>query len=195
MEQRADTFRERLRRLRYKAGLSQGALAKRAGISTAMVISCETGRKNPSMDTKAALARGLGVSLWMLAPELAESCGIRIVPLSGQLPPGNDERGSVLVAQEVLGMQHSSPALYALHVVDESLASENIHTDDYIIIDPEASLSNGLYLLKEAEVARILDGGPYYVVIYPDGRSERHSKSEPFPVIGRIICHGNWTKD
>ena len=54
-------FGERLRRLRVAAGLSQEALAERAGLSVQAIGALETGkRRRPYPHTVAALAEALG---------------------------------------------------------------------------------------------------------------------------------------
>src|SRR5688500_8724521 len=56
-------FGERLRRLRVAAGLSQEALAERAGLSAQAIGALETGkRRRPYPHTVAALADALGLS-------------------------------------------------------------------------------------------------------------------------------------
>lgn len=54
-------FASNLRRLREEAGLSQGALAERAGMDTAEVGRIELGKRDPGVRVIARLARGLGV--------------------------------------------------------------------------------------------------------------------------------------
>ena len=60
-------FGANVRRLRLKGGLSQAALAKRAGISPNYVGSLERGCQNPSLKTLGKIANGLGCSM-------AETC-------------------------------------------------------------------------------------------------------------------------
>ena len=52
-----------IRRLRLKKGLSQAALARRAGISANYVGTLERGVQNPSLTSLASLAKGLGCSM------------------------------------------------------------------------------------------------------------------------------------
>jgi transcriptional regulator with XRE-family HTH domain len=61
----------RLQALRRAAGLSQQALAMRAGISMSVVFQIEQGKKkDPRLSTVAALAEGLGIPIGELATEL-----------------------------------------------------------------------------------------------------------------------------
>jgi transcriptional regulator with XRE-family HTH domain len=55
-----------LRDARHRAGLSQAALAQRAGTSQATVSTYESGHKQPSVDT---LSRLLAATGWRLAVE------------------------------------------------------------------------------------------------------------------------------
>ena len=52
-----------VRRLRLKKGLSQPALARRAGISANYVGTLERGIQNPSLKTLERLAKGLGCGM------------------------------------------------------------------------------------------------------------------------------------
>jgi transcriptional regulator with XRE-family HTH domain len=59
-----------LKRLRARAGLTQQELATRAGLSIALVMSLEQGkRSNPRLDTLRKLAGALGCTLDELASE------------------------------------------------------------------------------------------------------------------------------
>jgi transcriptional regulator with XRE-family HTH domain len=54
-------FHLRLKRLREAAGLTQGELAERAGMSKGGVANLEQGIRRPEWDTVQALAKALGV--------------------------------------------------------------------------------------------------------------------------------------
>ncbi len=54
-------FGDRVRARRQKLGLSQEALALRAGIHRTYIGSLESGDRNPSLDNIARLAAGLGI--------------------------------------------------------------------------------------------------------------------------------------
>jgi len=74
MAERGD-FAGRLKALRAAAGLSQSALAERAGLSVSAVRQFEYGRREPAFGTLVKLAKGLGVSLAAFedGPEVAKS--------------------------------------------------------------------------------------------------------------------------
>jgi len=61
-------FAARLRDLRGRAGLSQPALAERAGIGVSTLRQFEYGRREPTFATLVKLATGLGVSLSAFEP-------------------------------------------------------------------------------------------------------------------------------
>lgn len=52
---------QRLRRLREARGLTQAALAKKAGITREYVVRLEGGRYDPTLSVSARLAKALGV--------------------------------------------------------------------------------------------------------------------------------------
>ncbi len=56
-------FHGRLRELREAAGLTQGELAERAGLSIAGVTQLEQGRRKPAWETVQKLAIALGVGI------------------------------------------------------------------------------------------------------------------------------------
>ena len=59
----AETFGERLGRLREDARLSQSALARRVGVSQSAVSQMESGERSPSYGMLVQVADALGVSL------------------------------------------------------------------------------------------------------------------------------------
>ena len=62
-----------LRRIRVSAGLSQEALADRAGLHRTYVSSIERAQRNLSLENIFSLARGLGVDARELLTPLLES--------------------------------------------------------------------------------------------------------------------------
>lgn len=73
-------FGKELRRRREEAGLTRQALAKRAGLTPNYIGGIETGKRDPSLATVMALARGLRISpgelvggLGKLSPEAIEA--------------------------------------------------------------------------------------------------------------------------
>jgi transcriptional regulator with XRE-family HTH domain len=61
MSRESTCFAERLRHLREKAGLSQYALARQAGLSKQAVSNLEAGNREPTWQTVQLLALALGV--------------------------------------------------------------------------------------------------------------------------------------
>lgn len=56
-----DTFARNLRRAREKAGLSQEALADKAGMHRNAIALLEAGKREPRLSTIARLAKALGI--------------------------------------------------------------------------------------------------------------------------------------
>lgn len=66
-------FAARLRTLRKDAGLTQGEVAAKAGLTGPTVSLIETGRRNPSWESVQKLANGLGASLSQLGVKAPRS--------------------------------------------------------------------------------------------------------------------------
>jgi len=64
------TFVEILKQIRKEAGLTQGALAKRIGVSTILISMVEAGQKEASKSLIVKLAKGMGVHPSSIAPFL-----------------------------------------------------------------------------------------------------------------------------
>ena len=63
-------FRDKLRRLRKKAGLSQSGLSKKAGVPLRSVQNWEQGQRKPRIDVLLRLARALGVQVETLIADV-----------------------------------------------------------------------------------------------------------------------------
>ncbi len=85
-DQRA-IFGGQLRTLRLRGGLSQEALAERAGLSAATVAAIEQGRRHPHPRTAAALAEALGLARPDQAALLALASGLAPRPDPPAPPP------------------------------------------------------------------------------------------------------------
>lgn len=86
-----DFFAGRLRELRGRAGLSQAALAGKAGIGPSTIRQFEYGMREPTYGTLVKLADGLGVSLAMFHPASA---------LPGAAKPAKPKRPRVHARKE-----------------------------------------------------------------------------------------------
>jgi transcriptional regulator with XRE-family HTH domain len=71
MSPEEETMGQRLKRLRQEKGLSQPALARLASVPIGTLRNWEQDRRVPLLDTAAAIARALGVSLDVLAGDLS----------------------------------------------------------------------------------------------------------------------------
>src|SRR5260221_2058447 len=86
MYQPTASFGQRLRQLRVRAGLSQAALAERAGLAVAAVGALERGlRRSPYAQTVGALAEALGLTSEERA-DLADASGRSVPPGSTVTP-------------------------------------------------------------------------------------------------------------
>jgi transcriptional regulator with XRE-family HTH domain len=72
MRVKAEWFAGRLRELREEAGLSQQALAGRAGLTKDGVAQLEQGRRKPAWETVLKLCEALGVSVTEFTKEPAK---------------------------------------------------------------------------------------------------------------------------
>lgn len=61
---------EKIKQARKKAGLTQGELAQKLGVSQAMISAYEKGLRNPKWETIRSIANALGVSVGEIAPDL-----------------------------------------------------------------------------------------------------------------------------
>lgn len=59
-------FGDRVRQLRTDAELSQEELAQRSGLHPTYISQVERGRRNPTLESMASIARGLSVDLGVL---------------------------------------------------------------------------------------------------------------------------------
>jgi transcriptional regulator with XRE-family HTH domain len=89
-----------LRGARQRAGLSQAALAQRAGTSQATVSAYESGRKQPSVDT---LSRLLAAAGWRLAAE----------PVARREPSRAEHERVARTLVEVLALAEALPTRHA----------------------------------------------------------------------------------
>jgi transcriptional regulator with XRE-family HTH domain len=64
-----------LRHRRVSAGLSQGDLAERTGLSQTWISRLETGGANPTIETLTILAEGLSIRVHDLFEDNAEAVG------------------------------------------------------------------------------------------------------------------------
>jgi transcriptional regulator with XRE-family HTH domain len=74
MKQQSD-FAARLRRMREEAGLTQAALADKAGVHLHSLIKLERGEREPQWASVRALARALGVTCEAFEADAAAPAG------------------------------------------------------------------------------------------------------------------------
>jgi transcriptional regulator with XRE-family HTH domain len=96
-----------LRDARLAAGLTQAALAKRAGTSQATVSAYETGRKEPSVQTLSRLLAATGARLVAEAVEMRDSRRAVVEPVrNGRI------LSEVLALAEALPSRHDRELRY-----------------------------------------------------------------------------------
>ncbi|RMH52567.1 MAG: helix-turn-helix domain-containing protein [Zetaproteobacteria bacterium] len=92
MQELAETIRD----LRLRQGLSQRALAERAGISAAALSQLEAGRVSPSVATLEKLADGLGVSVASFFLQSARDSDLEIFRLQDRPAVALDQGGQFI---------------------------------------------------------------------------------------------------
>lgn len=88
-ERRAAAFGQEVRRRREASGLTLEALAERSELTPNYIGSIEIGRRDPSLSTILALAKGFGVpanELFGTIPELSPTSG-EAAALFDEMPP------------------------------------------------------------------------------------------------------------
>lgn len=89
-----------VRRYRIERDMSLSELARRAGLAKQTLVSLETGKSNPTIDTLSLVAAGLGVSLRRLMTEWGTSL---LVERSGEEGWRASELGRQRVLDDVYG--------------------------------------------------------------------------------------------
>jgi DNA-binding NarL/FixJ family response regulator/DNA-binding XRE family transcriptional regulator len=113
------SFGERLRQLRLRAGLSQAALAERAGLAAAAVAALERGvRRSPYPQTLGALADALQLTLEERAALADAAAAARRPQPSSHQPP----------AAALAPTPSNEPRLRLMLVDDEDLFRDLLHT-------------------------------------------------------------------
>ena len=83
---RPNEFTEEFVRARHAAGLSQNALARKAGLTSMFLSDLELGRRMPSLDVTAKLTRALGIESSQLLRLHPEESIKRIVAVARKRP-------------------------------------------------------------------------------------------------------------
>jgi putative molybdopterin biosynthesis protein len=95
---------DRLRLTRLARGLSQGDLARTAGVTRQAISGIESGRWSPSLDVALALARALDSTVEGLFGEAAEAPPVRSrLAVRTEVPTGQDGEPGRLLLAEVAG--------------------------------------------------------------------------------------------
>jgi SOS-response transcriptional repressor LexA len=145
-------FGARLRELRTTRGLSQQALADRAGVSQAAIVHWEAGNRTPGLEPAGRLAAALGVSLTELvaepespipaaepAPEPPPGTPVRLLGVVGA-GPGRDEPAYDMTVR-VPGPVPAGAVAYL--VAGDSMTAAGVNDGDVILVRPAQSFEDG----------------------------------------------------
>src|SRR5262245_46152789 len=99
------TFAEKLKQLREKAGMSQGELAERAGLTRQAVSRLEGADNEPGWRTVQRLARALGLDC-----RAFEDADIVMPTVEPKKPPGRPRKDSTSSAEPVADPVDTLPA-------------------------------------------------------------------------------------
>jgi|Deesub1362A_J573_1020465.scaffolds.fasta_scaffold00029_129 repressor LexA len=144
---------ETIRRLREEMGLSQRALARKAGISSQYLSDIEVGRTSPSLKSLEKIATALQSPPGRLlqTPDLFSS-GIVEVPVLGRVPAG----GPVLAEDVILGYlplprRLASEDTFCLEVRGDSMQELGIDDGDFILVRVQPTAENGQVVIARVD--------------------------------------------
>mgnify|MGYP000418686603 CR=1 FL=1 len=144
---------ETIRQLREELGLSQRALARKAGISSQYLSDIEIGRTSPSLKSleKIASALNLPPGRLLQAPDAFYS-GIVEVPVLGRVPAG----GPVLADEVILGYlplprKLASEDTFCLEVRGNSMQDLGIDDGDFILVRVQSTAENGQVVIARID--------------------------------------------
>jgi transcriptional regulator with XRE-family HTH domain len=132
IEEQIRRFGQRLRVRRSEAGLSQLALAKRAGVDLAAVSFLERAKRAPNLNTLVRVARAAGVSPAMLLEDDARTVPVRGAstsedPLQRFGANLRHVRNSAGISQETLA-QEARLDRAAISIIERGTRAANLRT-------------------------------------------------------------------
>ncbi len=180
----------RIRRLRESAGIDQGKLAERTGISQSNISRIESGAQSPRTGTLERIATALNVPLSAIigertishAPDRYGMKRVRGVPILNRVKCSFDNLWSADdqgflpgMADDFAPAPHGlrDPNAFALEADGESMTDAGIQPGDLLVIAPNLAPESGdvvLALFKKEQVAtvkrlRLLAGGKRALLI------------------------------
>jgi repressor LexA len=142
-----------IRRLREETGLSQRALARKAGISSQYLCDIEIGRTSPSLKSleKIATALQLPPGRLLQTPDLFSS-GVIEIPVLGRVPAG----GPILAEEVILGYlpmprKLASEDTFCLEVRGDSMQDMGIDDGDFVLVRVQPTAENGQVVIARVD--------------------------------------------
>lgn len=142
---------EILKAIRGELGLSQGELARRAGLSPQYISDAEKGRARPSLRALEKIAAALGVPVARLLGSVAADTVVQ-VPVLGRVPAG----GPLLVEENILEYlplpeRFVRGDTFCLQVQGDSMVDVGIDDGDYLIVYARSTADNGQTVIARVE--------------------------------------------
>ncbi len=214
-----ETLAQKVTKLREERGWGKQELERQSGVTRATIVAIEKGEQtNPTKRTLEGLARAFQVPIGELfsteeAPELklssllaqasrqVEALVLVEIPVLGTVPAGHFDlqeqlvEGYVPIPRSLLGA--SGKNFYVLNVSGESLAGDNIHSGDQVVVEPAAALVDGkIYIVRinsevTAKHVYQLDGK---VKLVSTNGEYREMVVDDVEILGRVILSGRWRK-
>ena len=193
-------FAQRVKKLRTDAGLTQGEVAKKVGLTNRAVGAWEAGRAKPRLDVMNALADLFGVPVSELLGESQVVGASKLVPLMGYTHMGEavDEDACDRMVEVPASVAEAHPAGYCVHA--DGGCMDNRYPDDCVLmVDPDMEPRNGCAVLAEVEgyrsVVRTYLRGASTLVLSPDSHSGAyediviHAGDEPVALKGVVVWY------
>lgn len=193
-------FAQRVKKLRTDAGLTQGEVAKKVGLTNRAVGAWEAGRAKPRLDVMNALADLFGVPVSELLGESQVVGASKLVPLMGYTHMGEavDEDACDRMVEVPTSVAEAHPAGYCVHA--DGGCMDNRYPDDCVLmVDPDMEPRNGCAVLAEVEgyrsVVRTYLRGASTLVLSPDSHSGAyediviHAGDEPVALKGVVVWY------
>jgi SOS-response transcriptional repressor LexA len=217
-----ETIGNKIKQLREAQGLSQSKLSKLSGVDRSSLNKLESGKRTTiSWRVARSLSPLLGVTPEALigesplpepkpkslqailseAQEAMKAMELVQVPVLGTVPAGHfnleeqQTEGYVPIPRSLLGA--SGKNLYVLNVSGESLAGDNIHSGDQVVVEPAAAVVDGkIYIVRinsevTAKHVYRLDGK---VKLVSTNGEYKEMVVDDVEILGRVILSGRWRK-
>lgn len=180
---------ETLKAVRGEQGLSQGELARRAGLSPQYISDVEKGRARPSLKALEKIAAALGVPVARLLGSTSADAVVH-VPVLGRVPAG----GPVLAEENILDYlplpeRFVRGDTFCLQVHGDSMVDVGIDDGDYLVIYARSTAENGQTVI--ARVEGQVTCKRFYrcngkVRLEPANRSYRPIEAEDIEILGVV---------